>query len=132
MSADDSDSVRELQRLYRSAARERTSMAVDAAILQIACEQARRNRWRWHLAGVALAAAAVLVVVVGEIWQRQRGEAESIRAHYAAITRSYLLDAQAGDDAMARTTRYLFERGEIEGPTQSLDDVPLAAKPQGI
>jgi hypothetical protein len=128
---DDLDCAPELQGLYRATARERTSAAVDAAILQRAREQARRNRWRMHFLGLGVAAAAVLVVIVGEIWQRQRADAASLRARYAAITRPYLLDPQASESPAVRTARYLLERRELEQPSQTLGDLPLDRLPKG-
>ena len=128
---DDPDSAPELQRLYRATARERTSAVVDAEILQLACEQARRNRWRLHFLGFGVAAAAVLVVIVGEIWQRQRADAASLRARYAAITRPYLLDPRAGESPAVRAARYLLERRELEQPPQSLDNLPVDRLPKG-
>ena len=132
MSIETTDIDRDLQKLYRTAARECTSDAVDTTILRIAHDQARRNRWRWHLAGAGLAAAAVLAVVVGQIWQRQRSEIEAIRARYATITRAYLLQPQVDNDGFSRATRYLLDRGELGQAGQLPEAAPLAAHPQGI
>lgn len=121
MSNEDVDRADDLQRLYRKSAHERTTAATDNAVLTLAREHARRKRRYAHVLGIAAAAAAVLVAILGQSWQRRQTEIDAVRAHYAAITLPYLLDSRAGEDALARTARYLRERRETEQPAQPID-----------
>lgn len=132
MKHDDSDATIELQRLYRASARERTSAAIDAAILQAAHEQARRNRQRALVRGIALAAAAVLVAVATLIAQRERAATEAIRTHYAAITAPYLLGREAEDSPFGRATRYLLDRRELKQSSPVNGAGSAKQKSQGI
>jgi len=121
MSEENLDHAADLQRLYRASARERTTAATDSAVLSLARNHARRKRRYGHYVGIAAAAAAVLVAILGHIWQRRQTEDDSVRAHYAAITLPYLLDTRAGDDALARASRFLRERRESEQPARPID-----------
>lgn len=121
MSNKDIDHAGDLQRLYRASACERTTAATDNAVLKVAREHARRKRRYGHFLGIAAVAAAVLVAILGQSWQRRQTESDAVRAHYAAITLPYLLDSRAGEDALARASRYLRERRESEQPAHPID-----------
>jgi hypothetical protein len=132
MNGDDFDAANELAPLYRDAARERTSPELDAAVLRVAREHARKTRWRAHFVGIGFAAAAMLVFAVGQIRQRQSVEEQSIRRHYAEITLPYLLDQPPVDEPFKRATRYLLDHREFEQPPQSLDGIPVDPQQRGI
>ena len=131
MNADHFERPSEWQRLYRATARERTSAATDAEILQTAREHARRNRWRRHATGLTLVAAVALIAFFTQIASRQRAEVEAIHLRYAAITLPYLLDSQADASPVGRATRYLLERRESERSSPPPGDTRIVPQPRG-
>lgn len=136
MSSSDANLDQDLRKLYGASAREHSSACVDEEILQRARAHARKTRLqaRWRLA--ITAAAAMLLLLVGQAWQRQREQAAvesaAVRAHYAEVTQAYLLNARTGRSDPSAVARYLLDRHERDQP----DDrpgytAPVLAHPQG-
>lgn len=131
MKHDDLDATIELH-IYRVTARESTSAATDAAIMQAAHEQARVSRERVHLRVIALAAAVVLVAVGTRVAQRERSAAQAIRTRYASITSPYLLGREADESPFRRATRYLLDYRELEQSSPVNGDGSAERKSKGI
>jgi hypothetical protein len=84
-----------LDELYRRDATQRSSGAIDEAILSAANVQAKR--WRthrqWRQVGLALSIAVAVWIVISSSHHIQTAR-ENVREHYAELTHAYLLTAR--------------------------------------
>jgi hypothetical protein len=119
MSENECDDSRAIE-LYRVAARERSSPARDATILQYARTRARRASL-FRRAVVPMAAAATVAMALFA-WHAYRGndrEMAAARARYSTAARDYLLAMKVADtSAPSAITRYLLDL-QRAGPSGS-------------
>ena len=118
MSDDDFIEDRRMTELYRAAARERSSPARDAVILQYARTRARRaSLFRRVVVPVAAAATVAVAFLAWHAHRDDAREAAAARAHYTMVAREYLLTMQvASMSAPSAVTQYLLGL-QLDGPS---------------
>ena len=80
-----------IDHLYRRNATERSNRAIDSKIFSAARAHARSIRTRRRLGIGATAAAALALLIVYTSRHYETGADDAVRAHYAAVSRPYLL-----------------------------------------